>query len=629
MQSAARSDRLGPYLIGDRIGLGGMAEVYSARGPGGELLALKRILPGLAADPEFCEMFADEARILSRLAHPSIVRVLEWGSAQNELYMALEFVDGPNLARVLRRSAKSACPTPWPALISMGLELLGALDFVHSACDEDGRPLGIVHRDVSPGNLMLTSAGRLKLGDFGIVRSEVVARRTQPGELKGKIGYMSPEQASGAPVDQRSDLFSVGIVLAEFCMLRPLFLGKNEMATLGRTASADLSTWRRFHAGVPEPLRAVIERALERDPRDRYQTAREMRRALWGAAQRGRIEMDDGCVRTWLAQMELVDAPEKLESGERPVAPAQLKPPPLIPCSSGSSQSLRAVAVSPLGLPTLRRGRPVWTLETSTGALPHDLTLALRRAPTGGVEIERSGQLVYLELRGGRIVAAHDSSGAHALGRLLREESIIDSTALAQAIGESRKQGLRLGEYLVVSHRLRESALARLLREQLKRRLAQLFEPSREPDERLMLSVLVLDAPAPDRPRVERRLDSSAPEAQFPEAVAQLISALRRASTASPERGAWQPDERLGAVLDSVVLPARGAADPAAIGLTAPEVRALRVALEGGALEGRTFRFVLDTLVEERLAQRKEAEFAYWIGLITGLIHASGLGHRK
>src|SRR5690606_17950100 len=164
---------------------------------------------------------------------------------KDTLYLALEYVDGPSVARYLRKAARDKLAPKPSAAVSIIVQLLAGLGYVHAAVNRDGDPLNIVHRDVSPGNLLLSQLGQAKLGDFGIVRSEFLARRTQPGELKGKMGYMSPEQAEGFKVDRRSDLFSAGIILAELLTLRPLFLGKSEFDTLTRTVRSDLSTWHR------------------------------------------------------------------------------------------------------------------------------------------------------------------------------------------------------------------------------------------------------------------------------------------------------------------------------------------------------------------------------------------------
>ncbi|HSC88871.1 MAG TPA: serine/threonine-protein kinase, partial [Polyangiaceae bacterium] len=320
---AETAPRIGPFQLGERLGVGGMAEVFVASAPDGSRLAVKRILPALARDREFCDMFWDEARITKSLEHPNVVRVYDYGREDGDLYMALEYVDGPNLARVLRKAAREAVGADVRAIVAIGSQLLAALDFVHDANGPNGRPLSIVHRDVSPGNVMLTRTGQLKLGDFGIVRSEVVARRTQPGELKGKIGYMSPEQAAGGAVDARSDLFSVGIILAELLTLRPLFLGKNELETLSRTTHADLSTWHRFNQNVPLGLRAVVERALSRSPDERYGSAREMRQAWHDAARIGRNEGGEREVVNWLTALGMLESETNDRSGQRVIPGAR------------------------------------------------------------------------------------------------------------------------------------------------------------------------------------------------------------------------------------------------------------------------------------------------------------------
>ncbi|HXS19474.1 MAG TPA: serine/threonine-protein kinase, partial [Polyangiaceae bacterium] len=158
---------MGAFRLGDRLGLGGMAEVFAGEHDRLGRVAVKRILPGLAEDPEFSDMFWDEARITSRLDHPNIVRVLDYGRTDGQLYMALEFVDGPALSKVLRKAAKMKHPLSYPALLTVMAQVLDALHYVHNATDERERPLHIVHRDVSPGNIMLTKSGQAKLGDFG------------------------------------------------------------------------------------------------------------------------------------------------------------------------------------------------------------------------------------------------------------------------------------------------------------------------------------------------------------------------------------------------------------------------------------------------------------------------------
>ena len=182
-----------------------MAEVYVAQraGPRGfaKRFAVKRILPELSQDARFVAMFCDEARICAALCHPNIVQVVDFGEANGELFMAMEFVDGVSLARLLRSVSARRERFPRAIALHIAHEVLRGLAFAHEAQDEHGRPLGIVHRDVSPGNVLIGRAGDVKLGDFGIVRSEFVDRRTYPGELKGKVGYMSPEQVMGTDVD--------------------------------------------------------------------------------------------------------------------------------------------------------------------------------------------------------------------------------------------------------------------------------------------------------------------------------------------------------------------------------------------------------------------------------------------
>ena len=247
--------RLGPYELLQKLATGGMAEIYVARreGPHGfsKRIALKRILPQLAADPEFVAMFIDEARLCAQLTHPNIVQVFDFGEEAGELYMAMELVEGTTAAKVARAAASRGEPVPADVALQIALSVGRGLAHAHDACDDHGRPLGLVHRDVSPGNILISNSGAVKLGDFGIARAAEFERRTDQGQLKGKLGYMSPEQVTGRELDAKSDQFTSAIVLAELLTARPLFAGPSEMDVLVKIRDADLSVLERHGRHIP------------------------------------------------------------------------------------------------------------------------------------------------------------------------------------------------------------------------------------------------------------------------------------------------------------------------------------------------------------------------------------------
>jgi serine/threonine-protein kinase len=275
MSARATPAMLGPYEIEDRIATGGMAEVYLARraGPFGfqKRVAVKRILPQLAKDPDFVSMFIDEARVSARLGHPNIVSVFDFGEHEGELYMAMEYVDGSSCAKVLRTCAQQGRPIPIEVVLQIALSTLRGLDYAHSARDDQGKGLDIVHRDVSPGNILIDRSGAVKITDFGIARAAEIERRTDAGQLKGKLGYMSPEQVIGRELDPRSDLFTLGILLAELLTLEPLFAGPSEIDVLLKIRDGDTRALDR--ANIADELRPVLQRALARDRGQRYPSA--------------------------------------------------------------------------------------------------------------------------------------------------------------------------------------------------------------------------------------------------------------------------------------------------------------------------------------------------------------------
>jgi len=276
--------RFGKYVLLERIGRGGMAEVFRARtyGPGGfaKDCAIKRILPNLLDDEQFVRMFIDEARLTSHLAHPNIVQVLELGELQGSLFIAMEYIAGKDLLDVLARCARRSRRIPRELVLYIMMELLRALDYAHNALDERGEPIRIVHRDVSPSNVLVSYTGTVKIGDFGIARSGLQTNRTEVGTQKGKMGYMSPEQVTGAAIDRRSDLFAASVIFFEMLTMSRLFKAENDLEVMLKIRDCEIETDLERMSSLPDDLRAIVRKGLARDARDRFQTAHEFYTAI-------------------------------------------------------------------------------------------------------------------------------------------------------------------------------------------------------------------------------------------------------------------------------------------------------------------------------------------------------------
>lgn len=283
---------LGRYQLLSRLAVGGMAEVYLARQ--GEisgfktLLVVKKVLPHLAVKPDFINMFLDEARIASMLDHPNVVHISEVGRAGDEYFLAMELVQGKPLAALLQQGEKTRTPLPHSLAALVVAYAAGGLHYAHQLTDASGNLLGLVHRDVSPQNIMISFEGSVKVIDFGIARALGRLGDTNSGSLKGKLGYMGPEQARGEAVDRRADIFSLGVVLWECVAARRLFLRENELATLRAVVYEPIPSPSKY-AKVDATLEAIIMCALDRNPDERFQTAEEMRVALdkWNFAAGG------------------------------------------------------------------------------------------------------------------------------------------------------------------------------------------------------------------------------------------------------------------------------------------------------------------------------------------------------
>jgi serine/threonine-protein kinase len=262
-----------PYFIERRLAAGGMAEVFVAKrvGPHGfeKRVALKRILPQFAVEPDFVHMFIDEARLAARLDHANVVQVFDFGKSEGTFYIAMELVDGSNVNHLLRGVAMRDEAVPVDIALHIAIEAARALGYAHALCDDEGRPLRLVHRDVSPANLLLTRDGHVKLGDFGIARAATYEARTQTGQLRGKLGYMSPEQVLGRALDGRSDVFTLTTILAEMLIAEPLFGKGTDIEVLTRIRDVDLSVLDRTKRHVPKDVRAALEQGFTKEPEQR------------------------------------------------------------------------------------------------------------------------------------------------------------------------------------------------------------------------------------------------------------------------------------------------------------------------------------------------------------------------
>src|SRR3954464_11505295 len=310
-------EQFGKYTLVRKIGTGGMAEVFLARTVVAQglnkTLVIKKIHTAYARSRQFVTMFVDEAKIALGLNHPNIIQVFDFGCIGDTYFLAIEYVEGLDLLKLLQEAAKARLRLPYGLSAYIVQQLAKGLDYAHRKTDEFGQPLQIVHRDISPQNILLSWDGGVKIVDFGIARARDV--HEEQGVIKGKFAYMSPEQARGEPVDCRSDVFAAGIVLFELVCARPLFHGKGKEA-LEMVKAGAIPRPRDFAPELPESLERIILKALAFHRADRFQTARDLQHELgrfsleWG--QKAGSLVDNGSLAQALAQ---------LVPNERAVAP--------------------------------------------------------------------------------------------------------------------------------------------------------------------------------------------------------------------------------------------------------------------------------------------------------------------
>ena len=292
-EGAATEPRLprtfGRYTLFEQVGRGGMAEIYLARAEtelgATRLAVVKQILPAFAADPRFAEMLIHEAKLAAQLGHRRIAQVFDLGKndgPDQELYIAMEYVEGFDLNSLLRQCTERKIALPAPHALGIVADVLEGLDYAHRRADENGKPLGIVHRDVSPSNVLISYEGEVKLCDFGIAAANDLVKDDASEALKGKAGYMSPEHARGEPLDARADVYAAGIILWELLAGRRLYKPKSEIPLIEQAQRAEIPALP--DKGVPNhaALEKIVRRALAKDREERYPSAGAMLRDLEG-----------------------------------------------------------------------------------------------------------------------------------------------------------------------------------------------------------------------------------------------------------------------------------------------------------------------------------------------------------
>lgn len=276
---------IGPYELIAELGKGGMATLFLAlqTGLGGfsRHVAIKVIHPEIASDPEIIKMFLDEARLGGSIRHPNVARVEAIDEHQGSPYLVMEYISGATLTQILRDHVRSGAPLPLDQIVAIAAAVADALHAAHESTDELGNPLGIVHRDVSPSNVLIDTHGQVKLIDFGVAKARKRLAKTQPGSVKGKLAYMAPEQLAGRDLDRRVDVFALGVVLWEMLTLRRLFHAQTDIETIMKIRDeAPVVPPSAFRPEVPPRLDDVVATMLARDLEERFSTTAAARYAM-------------------------------------------------------------------------------------------------------------------------------------------------------------------------------------------------------------------------------------------------------------------------------------------------------------------------------------------------------------
>ena len=364
----------GPYLVHERVGVGGMATVHRAKERGIEgferIVALKRLLPHLAEDASFVKAFVREAKLASLLQHANIVQLFELGRVGSTYFISMEYIDGRDIRQLLRQARRVSGPPTINVTVALLIQMCDALEYAHTRIDDHGEALGLVHRDVSPSNLLVTRSGHLKVIDFGIAKAQSSQLRTQTGRVKGKLAYMAPEAIAGKDLDARSDIFSVGVIAHELLTARPLFASKNEYQTIVNVQKAELLPPSAFNQAVPPELDHVVLRALARDRDQRYESAAQMRDDLHGIRSRYQLSATNREVQTWIEWAFALDSPGGSFSGQTDFGTMASKSPTMPPGGNGPHTPLPLRAPPETARAPIASPRPSPIASLAAAAMP-------------------------------------------------------------------------------------------------------------------------------------------------------------------------------------------------------------------------------------------------------------------
>ena len=422
----ADGTKFGQYVLLEKIATGGMAEVWKARMRGVEgfqkIVAIKKILPHLSDNQDFIEMFVDEAKLAAQLNHNNIIHIYDLGKIQSSYYIAMEYIDGYDLKNILRKAQERDQPLTVEIALFVASKVAAALDYAHRKRDFENKEMGLVHRDVSPQNVLISEEGDIKLCDFGIAKAASKASHTQAGALKGKLQYMAPEQAWGRNIDRRSDIFALAAVLFEMLTARKLFEGDNELSILEQVREAHVTPPSQFNDEITPQIDAIVLKALQKDPAARYQTAGDMQRDLDAVLYSFRPTPTSADLAIYMHRlatspvvqshsMEPIAEPVPAANELKPIKPAVVMPPFIAPSRPSS-----APAEVPATTATSARKMPV---------VPIAIAAAVVIAVIGGFLMMR---------KSGPPAAARTTTRVVARPQIASTTSSISSTAVAPAL---------------------------------------------------------------------------------------------------------------------------------------------------------------------------------------------------